>query len=70
LQAAFEQHGDRVPDEKVGIACGVVAFELVTHGDIAQAAFFQVAQGIADDLPGRSEEIRVVYANLQELTSL
>jgi hypothetical protein len=44
----------------------VVAFELVTHGDIIQPAFFQVAQGIADDLPGCSEEVRVMYAKLQE----
>jgi hypothetical protein len=68
LQAAFEQHRDTVPDKEVRIAFGIVGFELVTDGDIVQVAFFQVAEGITDDLPGRSEKIGVMYANLQEST--
>ena len=43
-------------------------FELGGNGDIFQVAFFQVEEGIADDLPGGSEEICVVYSNMQEST--
>ena len=68
MQCTFEQHRDTIPDEKVRVTFTVVGFELVGHGEIFQIAFFQVAKGIADDLPGGSEEIRVMYANLQEST--
>ena len=46
----------------------IVRFELVGCGKIVQVTFFQVAKGIVDDLPGGSEEICVMYANLQEST--
>ena len=40
------------------------------YGGIFQPAHFQAVQSIADNLPGRSEEVGVVYPNLQESTRL
>ena len=48
----------------------IIRFELVGHGKIVQVVFFQVAKGSVDDLPGGSEEICIMYANLQESTQM
>jgi len=42
-------------------------FELVTHSDILHPTFFQITQGIQDDLSSRGEEVRIAYPTLREL---
>jgi len=44
-----------------------IVFELVTHSDILHPTFFQITQGIQDDLSSCSEEVRIAYPTLWEL---
>jgi len=38
-----------------------------SHSDILHPTFFQITQGIQDDLSSHGEEVRIVYPTLREL---